>query len=129
MNKLYFNLLTILALGSLTSSIWAASYPIELKNNYGAPVEFIEVGANAQEYARLEPRRVNKIPNGATVTLVNFLYQDSLSLRKVGGSFQDVSYIVRKIEAEEKQHINQTAVITINYSYNPLYWSLSLAWE
>lgn len=126
MNKTYFNLLAVLTLGSLTSSIFAVNYPIELRNNYGATVEFIEMGSGASQAA---PHQINKLPNGATTRLTNFFYEDSLSLRTVGGSFRNVSYIFNQIQAETRQHPNQIAIITINYSYNPISWSLSVSWK
>jgi hypothetical protein len=125
MKKMYLNLLTVLAISSLASSqVLARTY---LQNNYGADVEYIEINpalATTPHYTRY----IKKVANGTKVILTDFFNNDQLSLRKVGGSFQDVSGIINQINNEQNQHRNETAVITINYSFNPLYWSLSLSW-
>ncbi len=125
MKNMYLNLLTILAISSLASSqALAKTY---LQNNYGADVEYIEINptlATTPHYARY----VKKVADGTKVILTDFFNKAELSLRKIGGSFQDVSGIINRINNEQNQHPNEASVITINYSFNPLYWSLSLSW-
>ena len=125
MKKMYLNLLTVFAISGLASSqALAVAY---LQNNYGADVEYIEINpalAAHPHYARY----VKKLEKGKTATLTDFFNKGELSLRKVGGSFQDVSGIINQINNEQNQHPGESAVITINYSFNPLYWSLSPSW-
>src|SRR5260221_2745189 len=123
MKRIYLNLLAIFALGTVTSSMRATI----LQNKYGAPVEFIEKGRDAESYSKAAPHHVNKIPNGAQTNLADMFFENALSLRKVGGTFQDVSYILQQVRNEAGQHRGQEAVITINSSYNPVYWSLSVS--
>jgi hypothetical protein len=125
MKKMYLNLLTALAISSLASSqAFARTY---LQNNYGADVEYIEINPALAAHKHYSSY-VKKVANGTKVVLTDFFNKGELSLCKVGGNFQDVSGIINQINNEQNQHQNESSVITINYSFNPLYWSLSLSW-
>ncbi len=126
MNKLYF--LTILALSS--SPMWAATY---LKNSYGAPVEFIEKGSDAETYnASQKGTAAKKLDNGTEKILTNTYFDNALSIRTIGGKFQDVSYILKDIAGQVRQNPNDDAIITISSSVNPyykVYWHLVISWR
>ena len=132
MKKMYLSLLTALAISGLaTSQAKADVFPV-LKNNYGADVEYIERGKDAENYAKQVSHHVKTLANGKKVGLTSFFFLDELSIRTIGGKFHDVSWIRTQIKNEENQHKNETPVITINRSLNPyyaLYWSLTLSWE
>ena len=132
MKKMYLNILTVLAISGLATSQALAVHPI-LRNNYGATVEFIELGLPAAEKESTNrPQYVNRLINKQETRLINFFNEYALSLRTIGGrGFYDVSTsltrILAQIDNEKQYHPNETPVITI--SYNPLYWPLTLSWE
>jgi hypothetical protein len=132
MKKLYFSILTMLILS--TSSIWAVVF---LQNNYNAPIEYIELGDNADEYLTLKPSHLKKLDKGAETILTDKYFENALSLRTVGGKFQNVSSDLRTLLQqsiqEKNQHPYDEPVIVISNSYNPYYryyaWHLSLSWK
>lgn len=116
MKKIYFTLLTLFTLNHLN----AATY---LRNNYGAAIEYTKATpAMAQGQA-------TRLGNGAQVELPLTLH---LSIRSIGGSYYDISYILKDILVHQVNHIGEDAVIVIypRQGLSGLYnWNIRIEWE
>ena|SRR6266481_3848022 len=114
----------------LTSS-FVQAVPMVLENRYGAPIEYIEdMASQGEDYVK-NPKlsyRITRIDNGKQNSIGRYS-DEFLSIRKPGGSFSDVSYILNKVRAEESQHKSQRAVIVVQTGWNPMYWNLALEWR
>jgi hypothetical protein len=125
MQKIYIYLLTLFALNSLNSTINAAIY---LRNNYGAPIEFVQA---TRETVNSQPTELQpvKLGNGSQVEVRLFFY---LFIRSIGGSYYDISYIFKDIMVHQVNHHGEDAVIVI-YPRQGLsgiyYWNVKIEWE
>lgn len=127
MKKMYLNTFIAVAVSCLTTAQVLAVSSFILRNKYGAPVQYIDRDVmTAEQYSKAHPQLIKTLDDGKEV-YVGTTYGDVLSLRRVGGSFSDVSWIIQQATTEERQHPNQIAVITIG-TYRP-WWNLSLSWK
>jgi hypothetical protein len=126
MKKIYINLLTLFALSSLTSTINALT--VYLRNNYGAPIEFVQA---TRETVNLQPTELQpiRLGNGSQVEIRMFFY---LFIRSIGGSYYDISYILKDIMVHQANHWYEDAVIVI-YPRQGLsgtyYWNVQIEWN
>jgi hypothetical protein len=135
MKKIYLSLLTALAING--ASLWANysfDIPVDiyLQNNYGAPIEYIEK-ADADSYLQAKgPSVLRKLDTGSSIRLSNTYGELGLSMRTIGGAFQNVSYVLEDIRRQAPQHRNDDAIIIASSSLNPYYkyyWHLSVSWR
>lgn len=127
MKKICLNLSILLALSTLTATMQAAIY---LQNNYGPTIEYVET---TPEFAALQPSSNPpiKLGNGARSEAVG-LNSPYLSIRSVGGSYSDISYLFNEIRVQRVNHRGEDALIVV-YPRQGLsgiyYWNIQIEWE
>ena len=131
MKKMYFAVLTALAIIGLTSSqAWAAVYS---QNNYLQPIQYVqqptEIAHMVQPETLGNGSRVELRRQGLNVATSFNAPQQNLSIRTVGGRYSDISYLFNQINNEQASHGDAKAIIMINPSYGIYGWNIAIAWE
>jgi hypothetical protein len=123
MKKIYFSLLTIIAISVLTIT-QANAEGTYLQNHYGAQIQYIELSPSMIiEYPGLET--IKTIGNGQRVKIDSGF----LSIRTVDGRWYDLTPQLQMTfnPTERRKHINQNAVIYVLPSY--FGWNIRIDWE
>ena len=128
MKKMYLGILTVVAISGLVSSqAWAVGK--YLHNNYGAQIQYVHT---TPAMAASQPTNypAATIGNGKQVQVG----RDSphLSIRTVGGSYYDISYLFKQINDEQKNHGSDDAIIYIlprSGFYGIYGWNIKISWE
>ncbi len=121
MKKVYFSIVTLFVLNNINAAT-------HLRNNYGAAIEYVKT---TPEMARLQPEGYPaiKLGYGAQIELPLMPY---LSIRSVGGSYYDISYIFNEIRVHQVNHRDEDPVIVIypRQGLSGIYsWNIQIAWE
>jgi hypothetical protein len=126
MKKLYLTLLTFFMLNSISSLIKAEVY---LQNNYGAAIEYVET---TPEMVRFQPNAYPPIKLGNGGRALVGRTSPFLSIRTVGGSYYDISYLFKEILVHRSNHPGDNALIVIypRQGLSGIYsWNIKIEWE
>lgn len=125
----YMISITFITIGFISAT--QAMYRPVLKNQYGEPIEYIELAGDISEYIKEKPRHVFRLEDGEEATITNFITDnhDFLSIRKPNGQFYDVSYKLALLKKEQQKHTGERGTMTIKPGYNPFYWNIPITWQ
>lgn len=133
-NMTQLKVMVALAISVLTGSVQAAN--IYLENNYGAVIKYkcAKPNEKATEYAVLDGE-ISLVGEKGIRTAFKPVNDLSIRTTGIGSSyvsyFYDLGYVLEQIRSEERSHMNQKAIIVVNYTrgITGTSWAISLRWE
>lgn len=118
------------------------SASIFLRNNYGAPLKYANVGPLKYinfmlpwHIVEKNPDALKTLENGKQVEISKsepVIIKIKTNWATLDTGTYDATHLTSKAKAEESKHPNENAIITVHGSWNPykaLSWDVRLTWE